>query len=82
MTLSDIDQLLRDYCRQIREQMATRKPSINYYLLAKYLEGKTTPRENILVASMMVEDETVYELIRVSRMEMLYLGLRYYGVYV
>ena len=78
MTLSDIDQLLRDYCRQMREQMATRKPSIN----AKYLEGKTTPRENILVAGMMVENETVYELIRVSRMEMLYLGVRYYGVYV
>ena len=82
MTLSDIDQLLRDYCRQMREQKATRNPSISYYLLSKYLEGKTTPGENILVAGMMAGDETLYELIRVSRMEMLYLGLRYYGVHV
>ena len=54
----------------MREQMATRKPSINYYLLAKYLELKTTPGENILVASMMARDTTIYELIRDGRIGM------------
>ena len=78
----DIDMLLWEYYRWLRSKTRPIKPTVNYYLIAKYLEGKTTPRENNQVAGMMVDDETVYELIRVSKMEMLYSGGRYCGVYV
>jgi len=69
MTHKDIDRLLRDYC-QVWERMVNVNPVIDYYILAKFLEGKTTSKENLLVAGMMARDETIYELIRDSRMDM------------
>jgi len=66
----EIDRLLQDYCQHIREHTVNVKPVIDYYILAKFLEGKTTSKENLLVAGMMARDETIYELIRDSRMDM------------
>ena len=53
--IDDIDMLLREYYRWIKGK-SKREPTVNYYLLAKYLEGKTTLRENDQVAGMMVDD--------------------------
>ena len=43
------------------------KPIVNYYLLAKYLEGIITLTENILVAGMMAMTVNIYKLIRDRR---------------
>ena len=55
---------------------------INYYILSKYLEGVTTPGENILVSGMMARDESIYELIRDSRVEKYVSGVKCRETYV
>lgn len=66
---SKIYKLLAEYCRTIRCQADTEKPEVDYYLLARYIEGKTTSSENKLVAEMMLRDASLYRLIRDSRRE-------------
>ena len=78
----DIDKLLREYFRHVRERITIRKPRIDYYILTKYLDGITTPCENILVAGMMASYAIVYELIRDSRKETYEPSVRYRGTYV
>ena len=77
----DIDKLLREYYRHVRDRLAKAKPRINYYILAKYLEGKTTSTENILVSGRMARDVTIFELIRDSRKETYETTVRYRGLY-
>jgi hypothetical protein len=67
----DIDRLLREYYQDVRGRMIIRKPRIDYYILAKYNEGVTSPFENIQMTGMMVGDHTIYQVIGDSRVAVL-----------
>jgi len=77
-----LDMILREYYRWLKANRVPIQSSVNYYLQSKYLECKTIPGKNNRYAGMMAGDVTIYELIRDSKMEMLYSGVRYCGACV
>jgi hypothetical protein len=65
MKSKDLNKLLFDYCRQHSGENTSRdlpKP-VDYYLLSKYIEGKTTEEENKLVDDMIARDPSLAELL-------------------
>jgi hypothetical protein len=65
MKNEDLDKLLFDYCRQHHGENTSRElPAlVDYYLLSKYIEGKTTDEENKLVDEMITRDPSLAELL-------------------
>lgn len=65
MKSKDLDKLLFDYCRQHRGENSSRDlpEPVDYYLLSKYIEGKTTEEENKLVEAMIARDPSLAELL-------------------
>jgi hypothetical protein len=60
-----LDKLLFDFCRKRgRENLPgdTAEP-VNYYLLSKYIEGKATEEEKMLVDKMIARDPSLAELL-------------------
>ena len=65
MKSKDLDKLLFDYCRQHGGENASRDlpEQVDYYLLSKYIEGKTTEEENKQVDEMIAHDPSLAELL-------------------
>ena len=65
MKNTDLDKLLFDFCRQQNGENIPGDSAepVNYYLLSKYIEGKTTEEENILVDAMIKRDPSLAELL-------------------
>jgi hypothetical protein len=65
MKSKDVDKLLFDYCRKHGGENASRDlpEQVDYYLLSKYIEGKTTEEENKQVNEMIARDPSLAELL-------------------